>query len=1299
MTKRLFFLAALFCFVLNSVEAQMTSPNGKLTVKAKNQGLVVSYQGQMVLEIPTVGLGENNLELKFAKKVNTDYQMLAGKRLHCTNAANEYRSGSLVLRLYNDGIAFRSEAAENPLPKEQTTYRIPEGTRRWMQQWTEAYEGFFPLSTTAKVKPIPGFSQPSVTTEGFNNRWGYPALLEPIDGIFALISEANIERGQSGSCLYNEGELFKVTPAEQTSPSGIGHTPWRVVIIGHLNDIVESTLITDVSEPCKLNNTTWIQPGAVSWIYWAYNHGSNDYDIIKKYVDMAVTLKLPYVLIDAEWDEMKNGKTIEDAINYAKLQGIKPLIWYNSSVGWVNGAPGPKFRLNKPEDREREFAWCEKMGVAGVKIDFFSGDSQMNMDYCIDLLECAARHHLLVNFHGAPIPRGWQRTYPNLLSTEGVYGAEWYNNVPTFTDKAARHNATLPFTRNVIGPMDYTPCTFSDSQHPHITTHAHELALTVLYESGLQHLADRPESYLAQPAEVQQFLSHLPTVWDETRYVSGYPGESVVLARRKAQTWYIAGINGKDEAQTLKLPLDFLPKGKMTLFADGNLWNISHPTAVPTQIVCQPRGGFVMVVEPDLQLSISYVAPNAVRIRYADPKAKSSLPDWIYVKHDEVNSPNISATIEDGAVTIKDKAGRIVFHASKHQLESGTATLRFDSPKDESLFGLGQFQDGYSNVRGLSRRLTQVNTQISIPMLLSSKGYGILWNNYGLTDFNPCEKSVRLTKREGTGTQEIVNVTSTEGGKKEIRERHIFEATIDIPEAGDYTLLLDVGQKMARRHNLCINGEPVIEMQNLWLPPTASKIVHLEAGHHLLSAELTKDDAPVLYYNKVKDETVFHSPVAEAVDYTVFVGSPDEIIASYRQLTGECPQMPTWALGYIHCRERFHSSEEILETANRFRKENMPVSMLVQDWQYWGKHGWNAMAFDEDFYPDPKALTDSLHQMNMRLMLSVWSKIDVNSKVGRQMKTDGYYIPDTDWIDFFNPDAAAAYWKNFSERLLPLGIDAWWQDATEPENDDLAGRRVNNGLWAGEQVRNVFPLLVCKTVYEGLTQAGKTPMILTRCAFPGIQRYGAAMWSGDVGNDWETFRRQIVAGLGMQAAGIPWWTYDAGGFFRPQNQYTDSAYIERMLRWIETSVYLPLMRVHGYMSNTEPWNYGPEAQAIITECLKERYRLLPYIEQCAKAVSEQGGTLMRPLVFDFANDPEALQQKYEYMFGPALLISPVTEPGVSEWHTYLPKHDGGWFDYRTGQHYDGGQYVTTPVTKAYIPVFLRAGYKVEGVNP
>jgi hypothetical protein len=575
--------------VAETVKTQkMVSPNGMIAVEAEKGRFIVSYQGSQVLQLQAA---EANLPLKGLKatRVKADYEMLTGKRRHCTNEANEYRMGALTWRLYNDGVAYRYEESVD----EQAAYIIPEGTKRWMQQWCDSYEGFFPLATTCKQKAVPSYGRQYKDADGYCVRWGFPALLEPTDGVFVLLTEANIARGQSAASLYNDGEVFRVVPDEGENR---GHSPWRLAILGTLADVVQSTLVTDVSEPCRLEDTRWIKPGVASWIYWAYNHGSNDYSIIKRYVDMADTLQLPYVLIDAEWDEMKNGKTLEDAVGYARSKGVRPLVWYNSSVGWVDGAPTPKFRLNKSEDREREFSWLEQLGVAGVKIDFFSGDTQRNMDYCIDLLESAARHHLLVNFHGATVPRGWQRTYPNLMTTEGVYGAEWYNNVPTFTDKAACHNATLPFTRNVIGPMDYTPCTFSDSQHPHITTHGHELALTVLFESALQHLADRPESYLAQPREVQQFLSHLPTAWDETRLVSGYPGESVVMARCCGDTWYVAGINGTDQPLTVKTPLHFIQPAAVTSFMDGAPWTIKQEYTLPTAVDLKPRGGFVIVV-------------------------------------------------------------------------------------------------------------------------------------------------------------------------------------------------------------------------------------------------------------------------------------------------------------------------------------------------------------------------------------------------------------------------------------------------------------------------------------------------------------------------------------------------------------------------------------------------------------------------------------------------------------------------------------------------------------------------------
>ncbi len=590
-----------------------SSPDNNIALFADSGKYVITYKNQRIFAVEQFGYdGCAAPDFNFVKSITDEYTMLSGKRSKCENLGSEYSAAlspnvDLVLRVYNNGVAFRyrlhgMDGAE--IPAEKTTYKIPEGVNRWMQQWCDSYEGFFPLSTTAKQQPVPSYSGINKSADGYNCRWGYPALIEPMKDVFVLLSEADVAANNSASSLWNDKNLetYEVRPDKNEQKiSGDYFTPWRVAIIGQLADIVESTLITDLAAPSKLTDVSWIQPGVVSWIYWAYNHGSNDYEIIKKYVDLAVALKLPYVLIDAEWDTMKDGKTIEDAVKYAVDNHIKPLIWYNSSVGWVDGAPTPKYRLNKPEDREKEFAWCEKIGVAGVKIDFFSGDNQMNMSYCIDLLESAAKHHLTVNFHGATIPRGWQRTYPNLLSTEGVYGAEWYNNVPTFTDKAACHNATLPFTRNVIGPMDYTPCAFSDSQHPHITTNPHELALTVLFESGLQHIADRPESLLAQPQEVKDFFSELPAAWDETKFVCGYPGEYVVLARRKGTTWYIAGINGTNEVKSINVNLDFIDQfNNVQGFyesVDGTGWTISNRAFRPASFTFAPRGGFVVVVK------------------------------------------------------------------------------------------------------------------------------------------------------------------------------------------------------------------------------------------------------------------------------------------------------------------------------------------------------------------------------------------------------------------------------------------------------------------------------------------------------------------------------------------------------------------------------------------------------------------------------------------------------------------------------------------------------------------------------
>ena len=729
---------------------------------------------------------------------------------------------------------------------------------------------------------------------------------------------------------------------------------------------------------------------------------------------------------------------------------------------------------------------------------------------------------------------------------------------------------------------------------------------------------------------------------------------------------------------------------------------------------CTPKEHSIAFGEGTLTLTA--LQEDAVRVQYVEgevrpmpemvyeqTKAKARLKKTVEEGRTTYSTKGMTVTVDPsaGTVSIADASGKEVFKATGHDLKEAQvqgeatreATLTLASPQDEYLYGLGQFQDGFLNVKGLTRRLTQVNTQISVPFMMSSKGYGILWNNYGLTDFNPADNKVVMEREEGEGDARRVNVTSTEGGRWEIRRNNNFKARLEVPQEGQYAILLDVGQDMARRHNLSIDGQTVIDLRNQWLPPTTTAIVSLTAGTHELRAELERGDQPVIYYKKVEDNTVFRSPVAECVDYTVFTGSADQVIASYREATGEVPMLPSWALGYIHCRERFKSQEELLATARRFREERIPIDLIVQDWQYWGKYGWNAMKFDEEFYPNPTEMVADLHDMDMRLMLSVWSKIDPSSEVGKEAQDRGFFIPETTWIDFFDPEGAGYYWENFSSRLLPIGIDAWWQDATEPENDDLEGRRIMKGAEPGERYRNIYPNMVNKTVYEGLRKddPNRRAMIFTRSGFSGIQKYGAVLWSGDVGNDWQTLRYQIAAGLNFVASGLPWWTYDAGGFFRPRDQYSNPEYIERLIRWVQAGTFLPLMRVHGYMSDTEPWNYGPEAQRIITDYIRLRYTLMPYIYSEAAQVTFEGSTIMRPFVFDFPSDKEALEQKSSYMFGKSLLVSPVMEGGVSQWKVYLPENQAGWYDWWTGAKAEGGRYVDAKADIRTIPVYVKGG--------
>jgi alpha-D-xyloside xylohydrolase len=293
-------------------------------------------------------------------------------------------------------------------------------------------------------------------------------------------------------------------------------------------------------------------------------------------------------------------------------------------------------------------------------------------------------------------------------------------------------------------------------------------------------------------------------------------------------------------------------------------------------------------------------------------------------------------------------------------------------------------------------------------------------------------------------------------------------------------------------------------------------------------------------------------------------------------------------------------------------------------------------------------------------------------------------------LDYFNPETRKAYWHTLKTNMFDYGVDSWWMDAVEPENDALKGEITHAG--PGDFYRLTYPLMVSRAVYEGQrgTTSEKRVCILTRSAFLGQQRYGIINWSGDIAGDWDAYRRQIVAGLNYCISGMPYWTTDIGGFFRPANQYTDENFEELLIRWFQWGAFNPIFRNHGYMTETEPWKYGETLENNVRKILNLRYRLMPYIYSVAWGVTKNGSTMMRPLVMDFRKDTTALNCRYEYMFGKSILVSPVTEPGMDTWDVYLPV-EAGWYDFWTGKFYTGGHYIETDAPLNKIPLFVKTG--------
>lgn len=579
------------------------SPNQKIGVclnenssTDKNEwSLEISYRNEdkYSIVLPYISLGlirsdkDFSKDLKFLKSSNPkiisdSYKSIHGKRAECSNTANEITVNfektdktkmNLIIRAYNDGVAFRYEFPEKEgtykIIDELTSYFIPDSTKRWLEKFNPANEALYSEMKDGNIQ----------------QDWGYPALFNtPDKSCWYLIHEADNDRTYCGTKLtnYEDKTKYKLTFPDQWNGRGKGDpqptislpwkSPWRVIIIGSLADIVESTLVNDVSTPSKIVDTDWIKPGKASWNYWSDNHGTKDYQVVCKFADLAASMNWPYTLLDWEWDAMSNGGNLEDALKYIHSLGVKPLIWYNSGGEhtWVTATP--MNRMLNHENRVEEFAKLKKLGIAGVKVDFFESEKQDMINYYLDILEDAAQFEMMVYFHGCLVPRGWQRTYPHLMTYEGVRGAEWYNNGPEFTTTAPKHNNTLPYTRNVIGSMDYTPVTFTNSQFAHITSYGHELALSVIFESGIQHMADRPDGYNELPEAARSFLKIVPNTWDDTKLIDGYPGKFTVMARKKGDNWYIGGLNSDFREKNQNLNLNFLAEDstyKLTLISDG----------------------------------------------------------------------------------------------------------------------------------------------------------------------------------------------------------------------------------------------------------------------------------------------------------------------------------------------------------------------------------------------------------------------------------------------------------------------------------------------------------------------------------------------------------------------------------------------------------------------------------------------------------------------------------------------------------------------------------------------------------
>jgi alpha-glucosidase len=597
--------------------------DGRLSWRATRGGAVVVADSPLGLRRADQAFTDGLRVVRASKATSADerYQTLHGKRrrheVHAREQSVVFANAGgarleVVLRAHDDGVAFRyrfpeTDAAPKTVVEERTGFHVPAGSTAWLlphhmpSRYKPAYEDLFREVAAGTKAPEPA-------------GWSFPGLFKTPAGSWLLITEAALDETYCGARLAAEAPdgVYRVRFPEPGEGMGVGEVdptstlpwtmPWRVVIIGDAaGRVVDSTLVEDLSPPSRITDTSWIKPGRVSWSWWSESDSPKHAEALNRFVDLAAEMGWEYSLVDANWDRMQTGR-IEDVLAHARDKGVGLLFWYNSGGPHNDVTEAPRDRMDQRDVRRAELARLEQWGVKGVKVDFWHSDKQDRIRQYRDILRDAALFHIFVNFHGCTLPRGWSREFPHLMAMEAVSGAEQYKFNEEFAGKAAWHNTVLPFTRNVVGPMDYTPVTFSDHKYPRHTTSAHELAQSVVFETGLQHFADSATSYRALPEAPKTFLKQVPAAWDDTRTLSGEPGRSIVIARRSGEVWYVGGLSGLDVGQSARVDLAFLGPGawSLTLIRDGAEERSFDASARPVrasdviEVEMRPRGGFVM---------------------------------------------------------------------------------------------------------------------------------------------------------------------------------------------------------------------------------------------------------------------------------------------------------------------------------------------------------------------------------------------------------------------------------------------------------------------------------------------------------------------------------------------------------------------------------------------------------------------------------------------------------------------------------------------------------------------------------